>query len=270
MFAFRIDHAIDDHRCRAFAVAGVNTGDSSHVTVLASNACAISRRCAVLVPYDFEFDAGRHGDLVAAHTKVALRELLKMKSTGVNGLGGVGVSGVRFDFEKVFVRDGSFVPRAIAAAVNWLEDIARLDPSLAVGFCVSLVDAMACNASYAFAKDTWAVVDGLVARMFHRGCDRRVASHAKVTDRAAGEFVDRVFESVKHWRDACVSMARCGPFVVNLLVALGTFGGGWELRLCVNFRVRVGSGGCGIHVGVGDWRFNGLRRWNTGMFNRNW
>src|SRR5262249_10324557 len=118
--------------------------------------------------------------------------------------------------------EDAFLP----AAVDRIEDLARLDPALAVDLAVLLFDPVACDAAHAFARDLAACPKWRFAILAELGADLLMAAHAESADRTLGQLLELLLECVEHRRDRRIGMLRRGPFLVDLLVAFATLRSG--------------------------------------------
>ena len=81
MFAFGLHDLSIDDRTGPDCVALVDTWDFSHVAILAADALSVRGSVAILVPDDFQFDAGFDSDLVTGHAKGRLWTVHRIGST---------------------------------------------------------------------------------------------------------------------------------------------------------------------------------------------
>ena len=132
-----------------------------------------------------------------------------------------GFDGVGFLVGEDVLEDAFF-----AAAVDRLEDLARLDPALAVDLAVLLLDPVAGDAGHALARDLAHRPKRRFALLAELGADLLVAAHAEGADRTFGQLLELLLERVEHRRDRRIGMLRRRPFVVDLLMAFATLRSG--------------------------------------------
>ena len=132
-----------------------------------------------------------------------------------------GLDGVGF-----LVGDDVLDDALFARAVDRLEDLARLDPALAVDLAVLLLDPVAGDAAHALARDLAHRPKRLFAILTKLGADLLVAAHAEGADRTFGQLLELLLECVEHRRDRRIGMLRGRPFVVDLLMAFATLRSG--------------------------------------------
>ena len=167
------------------------------------------------------------------------RERLEVDAGDVHVLAGARFVGRRFDFELLLAVDRFGDAVAADAAEHRREDVARLDPPLAVRFAVDVLHAVAGDARDALAGHFGQVPQRLGSRCAQGRGHRRVAAHAEVADRALRQVVELLLELVEHRRDGRVGVGRDAPLVVDVLVAGGTFAGRGVGVLGEQLEVRV-------------------------------
>src|SRR5262249_11047313 len=151
MLASRVDVLAANHGGRRGRIAVGLSGDLAHVAVLAGDAGFHCWAIAILIPHDLKLDAQVDGNLVATDAELRLGELGVRHHAVVDAVATpvfAGFDGVGFLIGKDLLED-AFLP----AAVDRIEDLARLDPALAVDLAVLLFDPVACDAAHAFARD---------------------------------------------------------------------------------------------------------------------
>src|SRR5262249_10721682 len=198
--------------------------DLAHVAVLAGDAGFHCRAVAILIPHDLKLDAQVDGNLVAADAELRLGELGVRHHAVVDTVATpvfAGFDGVGFLIGEDLLED-AFLP----AAVDRIEDLARLDPALAVDLAVLLLDPVARDAAHAFARDLAACPKWRFAILAELSADLLVAAHAESTDRALGQLLELLLECVEHRRDRRISMLRRRPLLVDLLMAFAALRSG--------------------------------------------
>ena len=131
-----------------------------------------------------------------------------------------------FDGVGLLVAEDVLEDAFLSAAVDRLEDLARLDPALAVDLAVLLLDPVAGDAAHAFARDLAHRPKRRLAGLAELGTDLLVAAHAEGADRTFGQLLELLLERVEHRRDRRIGMLRRTPFIVDLLVAFATLRSG--------------------------------------------
>ena len=131
-----------------------------------------------------------------------------------------------FDGVGFFVGEDVFDHAIVAAAVDWLADLARLDPPLAIDLAVLLIDPVAGDAAHAFGRDLAARPERRFARLAELGADLLVAANAEGSHRTLGQLLELLLELVEHRRDRRIGMLRGGPFLIDLFVASATLRSG--------------------------------------------
>ena len=194
------------------------------MAVLAGDAGLACRAVAILIPDDLELDAQVDGDLVAADAELRLGDLGVRDHAVVDVVAAPVCAG--FDGVGFLVGEDVFDDALLAAAVDRLEDLARLDPALAVDLAVLLLDPVAGDAGHALARDLAARPERRFARLAELGADLLVAAHAEGADRALGQLLELLLELVEHRRDRRIGMLRGRPLLVDLLVAFAALRSG--------------------------------------------
>ena len=105
LLAVVVDRFARDLGDRAAVVARWHSRHATHVAVLALDALLARRRRAVLLPHDFQLDAGVDGDLMAGRAELAAREGLEVDARDVNVLARAGLLRRGLHFELVFLGD---------------------------------------------------------------------------------------------------------------------------------------------------------------------
>ena len=224
MLASRVDLlAADDGGGRGRISLGLSR-DLTHVAVLAGDAVPFCRTVPILIPNDLELDAEVDGDLVTADAELRLGELRIRHHAVVNARAPTVLAGS--DGVGFLIGEDVFDDALLAGAVDRIEDLARLDPALAVDLAVLLLDAVAGDAGYALAGDRSALPKRCVALLTELGADLRVAADAEGADRALGQRLELLLEGVEHRRDRRIGMVRGSPFLVDFLVAFPALRGG--------------------------------------------
>ena len=156
------------------------------------------------------------------NTEATFRELLELNRAAVHLLARSLVGRIEFDF--IVVSIGDHVGNALTAqgSNDWLKNVARLNASLAVDSAVTFHDAVAGDAGDAFAEHGRTIHDRCFAWILHLSGDRGMAAYAEVADGSLGDVRHRLFKALEHWRHSRVGMRADAPFVINLLMALGT------------------------------------------------
>ena len=131
-----------------------------------------------------------------------------------------------FDGVGLLVAEDVLEDALLSAAVDRLEDLARLDPALAVDLAVLLLDPVAGDAAHALARNLAHGPKRRLARLAKLGTDLLVAAHAESADRTFGQLLELLLERVEHRRDRRIGMLRRTPFIVDLLMAFATLRGG--------------------------------------------
>ena len=226
VLASRVDLLAADHGGGRGRIALGLSGDLAHVAVLAGDARFACRAVAILIPHDLELDAQVDGNLMAADAELRLGELGVRHHAVVDVRAPPVFAG--FDGVGFLVGEDVFDDALFAAAVDRLEDLARLDPALAVDLAVLLLDPVAGDAGHALARDLAARPKRRFAVLAELGADLLVAAHAEGADRTLGQFLKLLLERVEHRRDRRIGVLRGRPFLVDLLSGIGHIAQRWD------------------------------------------
>src|SRR5690606_17793596 len=121
----------------------------AHVAVLAGDAGLFCRAVTILIPYDLELDPEVDGNLMAADAELRLGELRGRHHAVMYAR--TPPCFARFDGVGFLVGENILDDALCAAAVDRVENLARLDPALAIYLAVLLLDPVAGDTGYALA-----------------------------------------------------------------------------------------------------------------------
>src|SRR5262249_38820637 len=151
MLASRVDFLAADHGGGRGRIALGLSGDLAHVAVMAGDAGVACRAVAILIPDDLELNAKVDGHLMAADADLRLGEVGVRHHAVVDVRAAPVFAG--FDGVGFLIGEDIFDDALFAAAVDRVEDLARLDPALAVDLAVLLLDPVAGDAGDALVRD---------------------------------------------------------------------------------------------------------------------
>ena len=231
VLASRVDLLAADHGGGSGRIAIGLSGNLAHVAVLAGDARLSCRAVAELIPHDLKLDAQVDGNLVAADAELRLGDLGVREHTAVDTVAAPAFAGL--DGVGLLIGEDLLEDALLPAPVDRVEDLARLDPALAVDLAVLLLDPVAGDAAHALARDLAHLPQRRFAVLAELGADLLMAAYAERADRTFGHLLELLLERVEHRRDGRVGMLRRRPFLVDLLVAFATLGGGGIERECL-------------------------------------
>ena len=226
MLASRVDFLAADHGGGRGRIALGLSGDLAHVAVLAGDAGLACRAVAILIPHDLELDAQVDRNLMAADAELRLGELGVRHHAVVDFHAPPVFAG--FDGVGFLVGDDVFDDALFAAAVDRLEDLARLDPALAVDLAVLLLDPVAGDAGHAFARDLAARPKRRFTIFAELGADLLVAAHAEGADRTLGQLLELLLERVEHRRDRRIGVIARKPTLRRFACGIRRIAQRWD------------------------------------------
>ena len=221
MLASRVDFLAADDRRGCGRIAFGHSGDLSHVAVLAGDAGLACRTVTILIPDDLQLDSQIDGNLVTADAKLRLGDLVVCNHALVDIIA-LPVS-ARFNRVSFLVGKDVLDHALVAAAVDRLVNLSRLDPALTVDLAVLLLDPMARDTGHALARDRAARPERRLTILAELGANLLVAAHAEGADRALRQLLKLLLKRVEHGRDRRISMLRRRPLLVNLAMAFAAF-----------------------------------------------